>query len=231
MDRCSVGGRSGSNLTGPVRAYISEGAVEGPLKHEPNPRRLSVTYPQPAPSSPADRDREWIARIRAGDYDAFVAFFRAYYGPAREFATRLLSSPDEAEDIVQDVFFAIWQRRESWVVTSKLASYVYGAVRNRAIAQFRHRRVRGRVEGLLSAMLDRKTNCADDELMAADLEAAIRRGIDQLPPRCREVYELRWYHQLSYVEIAQIVGISMKTVEAHVTTALKALRARVRDLP
>lgn len=189
-----------------------------------------MTYAQPTPP-PADRDREWIARIRAGDYDAFVAFFRAYYGPAREFAARLLGSSDAAEDIVQDVFFAIWQRRESWVVTSRLASYVYGAVRNRAIAQFRHRRVRIRVESLIAARRDRRVPRADDDLMAADLEAAIRRTIDQLPPRCREVYELRWYHQLSYAEIAHILGVSIKTVEAHVTTALRALRARVRDLP
>lgn len=193
-----------------------------------NPQPL-VTHPQP--SSPhADRDRDWIARIRAGDYDAFVACFRAYYGPMREFAARLLGSDDAAEDVVQEVFFAVWQRRETWVVTSGLSSYLYGAVRNRAVSQLRHRRIRTRVQGLIRGVLERDVRRPDDELAAADLDAAIGRTIERLPARCREVFELRWYHQLSYAEIAELLDISVKTVETHVTTALKALRTRVREL-
>jgi RNA polymerase sigma-70 factor (ECF subfamily) len=188
-----------------------------------------VTRPQPS-STHTDRDREWIARIRAGDYDAFIACFRAYYNPALGLATRLLGSQDGAEDVVQDVFFRIWQRRETWVVTSNLSAYLHGAVRNRVTSHFRHRRVRTRFEGFVQEIFDRGGRCPDDDVIAADLDAAIQRIIDGLPSRCREVYELRWCHQLSYAEIAHILGISLKTVEAHVTTALKRLRAKLPDL-
>src|SRR5260221_5189622 len=110
-------------------------------------------HPQSTPGQP-DLDREWIARIRAGDYDAFVACFRAYYGPALAFATHLLGSRDGGEDVVQDVFFAIWQRRETWIVTSSLGAYIHGAVRNRVATQFRHRRVRSRFEGFVKDIFD-----------------------------------------------------------------------------
>ena len=188
-----------------------------------------MSHSQPS-SAQVERDRDYVTRIRAGDYDAFVAVFRAYYGPAREFAGRLLRDEDAAEDVVQDVFFTIWRRRETWVVTSSLASYIYGAVRNRAVTQLRHRRVRARLEGFVRGALDRAVPRPDADALAIDLDAVVRRAIDRLPRRCREVYELRWYHQLSYVEIAHMLSISVKTVEAHVAMALKVLRAQIRDL-
>lgn len=190
-----------------------------------------MTQPHPSTAHTA-RDREWIARIRAGDYDAFVACFRAYYGSALAFASHLLGTGEEdaAEDVVQDVFFAIWQRRETWVVSTSLGAYIHGAVRNRVATQFRHRRVRRRLEGFVREVFDRDVRRPDADIVAADLDATVRRLIEQLPSRCREVYELRWHHQLSYAEIAHLLGISVKTVETHVTTALKHLRTSLPDL-
>lgn len=189
-----------------------------------------MTHPHVFPSATAERDRDWVARIRAGEYDAFVACFRAYYGPVRAFAARLLDSEDAAEDVAQDVFFGIWQRRETWEVTSGLASYLYGAARNRAASQIRHRRVRAKVADAVRRMLDRDVSRPDEDMLAADLDAAVRQCIEGLPARCREAFELRWYHQLTYAEIGQLLGVSVKTVETHVTTGLKALRRRAAEL-
>lgn len=189
----------------------------------------SVTNSQLS-SAQVERDGEWVVRIRAGDYDAFVACFREYYGRALAFAARLLGTSDGADDVVQDVFFAIWQRRETWVVTSNLGSYIHAAVRNRVVAQFRHRRVRRLGERFVRQIFDRDVYSPHEEVAAADLDVAIGRIIQNLPPRCRAVYELRWYHQLSYAEIAHVLGVSIKTVEAQVAIALKRLRAKIPSL-
>ena len=85
----------------------------------------------PLPLSPLELD--WVARIRAGDGAAFEAMFRQYYEPLLRFALTYLPVRESAEDLVQDVFYRIWEHRERWAVRTTLAAYLYAAVRHRAL--------------------------------------------------------------------------------------------------
>ena len=86
-------------------------------------------------------ERDWVARIRGGDAPAFEALFHAYHAPLCAFANRLVGVRDLAEEIVQEVFLYIWERRETWDVRSSVKSYLFTAVRNAAMSYLRHERV------------------------------------------------------------------------------------------
>ncbi len=183
---------------------------------------------RPSIETPSEQERALIDRVRAGDYEAFLVLFRAYHAPLERFGERLTGSSDTAEDIVQDVFVAIWERRETWDVRSGVHRYLYGAVRNRAFDCARRRALEARSDRTLASE-DGQERAADPAELA-EVRAAVARAIERLPARCRAVYRLRHYHELTYAEIAHVLGLSVKTVEMHVSSALKALRGRLQHL-
>jgi RNA polymerase sigma-70 factor (ECF subfamily) len=196
---------------------------------------LRPASPPPAvPLSPAE-ERELVERIRSSDAAAFARMVRRYSERLYDVARRHVESRAEAEDIVQDVLCAVWARRQSWTVTHGLAVYLYGATRNAAInghrrraLELRHARAVAAQEngegespsGMASAAM-----AADRALERKEIQAAVDAAIAALPPRCREVYTLRWKHHLKHTEIARILGISVKGVEAQLSRGAVVLRA------
>jgi RNA polymerase sigma-70 factor (ECF subfamily) len=180
----------------------------------------------------ADVEREWVARIRAGDERAFEAMFAAFYAPLVAFAHGIVRSQDAAEELVQDVFAWIWEARAEWRVDGALATYLYRAARNRALNHARHGRIVDRAAALAAAAgrvlgTAGRSPRADDALDANDIAARHRAVLGALPPRCREAYVLNRQHGLPYPEIARVLGVSVKAVEALLGRALKVLRAEL----
>jgi RNA polymerase sigma-70 factor (ECF subfamily) len=168
-------------------------------------------------------DRELQDRIRQGDHDAFDALFRATYASLVGVTRSIVRDADVAEEIVQDVLLELWRRRETLVVEDSLRAYLFRSTRNRALNHLRHLAVERRGEPYArgeSVVAPR----ADARLSATEMEAAIRDAIEKLPDRCREVFELSRLHGLKYSEIAQTLGISIKTVEAQMGKALRVMR-------
>src|SRR5258708_10536045 len=92
----------------------------------------------PATFKPTDAEAlGWVARVRRGDAKAFEAMFRAYYDTLIAYAWRISRSREIAEELVQDVFARIWERRAAWTATDSLAAYLHGAVRNEALQRIR----------------------------------------------------------------------------------------------
>ena len=190
-------------------------------------------YPSPRPPRRADpSEKEWPARVRAGDARAFEAMFKAYYDPLCRFVARYVGSRDVAEDVVEDVFVWIWQERERWDVRGPLRPYLFAAARCRAINHLRRDAVRDRAVPRLS--LD-PTYFADpapsDATIDADeLRGRIDRTLAALPARMREAFILSRDEGLSYDEVAFRMGISVKTVGVHIGRALAALRKAILPL-
>ena len=176
---------------------------------------------------------DYPSRIAAGDTTAFEAVFELYYEPLRRYAQRLLESREEAEDTVHDVFLRIWDRRAELAAVGDLGSYLYTSTRHTAINRLRRRRVESQSRERLTAAAERDATAltpeAEQLLADRELAATLQRAIDTLPPRQREVILLRW-QQRSYDEIAQQLGISPKTVAAHLARALEHLRATLAHL-
>ena len=178
-------------------------------------------------ASPDERSAEssLLARLRAGDRSAFEQIFREHFDGLAGFVYRLTRSRAIAEELVQDLFLEIWMRRERLVITETLRTYLFRAARNRA---FNHLR-RNKLERLwrLRQPQPEETGAVDDEHSSDELAAAIRAAVASLPDRCREIFLLSREQNLTYAEIAQVLGLSIKTVETQMGRALKALRTRL----
>jgi len=173
-----------------------------------------------------DADERALAdRVRAGDMDAFEALYRRYWERLYGFAFRYVRSKEDAEEIVQEVFFRIWRGREHWVPAGAVRNYLYLAVRNSA---------RDRAERAAVARrwrLGQRETAVEIQstLETADLVAAVERALAELPAKRAEVCKLRLVAELSYAQIAQRLRICEKTVETQLARGLKFLRERLHD--
>ena len=184
-------------------------------------------------SAPESAERQLLTRIRAGDSSAFEELFKAHYEGMCALAYSFVRSRDAAEDIVSNVFRSLWARHLEWEPRGPAQTYLLTATRNEAINLLRRlRRERGVEErvhaGEAVPALAGSAPTPDDAVLALELTADIERAASRLPPRCREVFFLRWREGLRSREIADRMGISLKTVEMQMTRAFRALREVLR---
>ncbi len=195
------------------------------------PRPFFSPHAAPTPAGAAD-DRALAERLCAGDLAAFEAIFRRYFKPLCAFAYGVVRSPETAEELVQDTLFRIWEIRESLELHTSLKSYLYKATQNRALQHLAHARVARRFEERTRAewphtVEPQARESTDDRVHAEELATAVERVVAELPERCRQAFLLSREHHLSYTEIAQVMGISAKTVELQIGRALRTLRERL----
>jgi RNA polymerase sigma-70 factor (ECF subfamily) len=131
-----------------------------------------------------------------------------------------------AEEIVQDVMLELWRRRESLARDTSPQAYLFQSTRNRALNHVRHEQVERRGEPILTTEADIEAS-APTKLLEEEIQVALRSAVSELPERCREVFELSRIHGLKYSEIATVLGISVKTVEAQMGKALRSLRVKL----
>jgi RNA polymerase sigma-70 factor (ECF subfamily) len=163
---------------------------------------MSFPHGSPAPTDRSPdgaltaRDRTLVECVRRGEESAVEAIFAEYYDPLCRFAYGYVRSRAQAEEIVADVFLALWRQRALWQPTAGVARYLYGAVRNRALNEIRHARVSERWserEAGEVVALDQHlvVAAAEERLVEADLAALVHGVVAQMPPRTRRVFELR----------------------------------------
>ena len=163
-----------------------------------------------------------ISRVRAGDRKAFDELCRKYYAMLVSYA-RLFLRDDWAEDVVQDVFYNVWQRRETLDDSNSLYKYLLRSVYNRSLNYLdKNRRAgeygayyRERIAALGSSYYAPDNSPVVQKLYNDDLRASLDAAIESLPPKCREVFRLSYIEDLSNREIGEQLGISPRTVENH----------------
>lgn len=188
-----------------------------------------MALPKTTPLATADSDRVLAARLRDGDESAFNAIFADWYAPLVRFAKRIVGDSARSEEVVQDTMLALWRARSALDPHVSPQAWLFHATRNRALNVVRHDGIAARAEPRLAISLQQEawdhSADADHALAQAELHAAIESAVAALPPRCREVFVLSRTHGLRQAQIALRLGISTKTVEAHITIALRVLRA------
>lgn len=197
-------------------------------------RSDSLRFPCPSEAGAQLDEQDLVERVRAGDVRAFEQLFTMYYGSLCGFVDSYVHSEAIAEEVVSDLFRRIWERRAEWTPAKSVATYLFGAARNRALDHLKHARVERRAAAILTfgnrvPAMGTPPLGADAAVRAAELEAAIERAVEALPERCRAVFTLRRRHHLSYAEIAGTMGTTVKTVEVQIGLALKALRKSLVD--
>jgi len=175
--------------------------------------------------SPPDeaRDLELMGRLQSGDPSALDALVELYWPRLVAYVDKLLGSIDAAEDVVQSAFVRLWEARASWKPTGAPHAYLYRIARNLALDERKWRRVR---KSWLKRERAWSRAAPSPEVIAMDLELAVamKQAIETLPERRREVFTLARLHDLSYREVAEIMGISTATVANQLALCLAHLR-------
>ena len=169
-------------------------------------------------------ERSLILRLIEGDEDAFCELYATYKNRLIYFAMRFLKSREYAEDVFQDAFTVVWQSRRFINPDASFSSYLYTIMRTRILNQLRNAANEEKLkESILSQALD-YTEDTKREVMLNDLKSLISHALQQLTPRQREIFEMSREAQLSHKEIADKLGISVNTVQEHISTSLKLIR-------
>ncbi len=159
--------------------------------------------------------------------ERFALLFRERYAELCHFVLQFVRSRPVAEELVQDLFLRIWERRQSWEEELPSRSYLYQAARNRALDHLKHEGIAERASAYQPDKDEALTPDVDQQLDAEDLRTALHTAIEQLPDRTRQVFILCKGHGLTYPQVAEALGISVKTVEAQMGRAFRILRQRL----
>jgi RNA polymerase sigma-70 factor (ECF subfamily) len=155
------------------------------------------------------------------------SLFKTYYKPLVVFATRLIRDRLDAEDIVQEVFAQIWKKKEKLEYGEKISSYLFGAVKNACLNNVRHLKVIQRYEHEAKY----RTSIIENPhhyMMLQEIEQKIDATLNTLPKKTKDVFLMSRYEQKKNREIADVLNISIKMVEAHMSKVLAALRSSLR---
>ncbi|MCB0631833.1 MAG: RNA polymerase sigma-70 factor [Lewinella sp.] len=158
----------------------------------------------------------------------FESLFRSHFRYLCNFAQQYVTDADAAQDICQKVFIRLWERREQMDPKQSIKSYLFTAVKNRCLNHIRdHKKYRSQILDLECGDFDMVTE--EEQLDVEELQTKIEQALSTLPEKCRQVFEMSRYQGMKYREIAEELDISQKTVEAHMSKAMKALRIQLKD--
>lgn len=174
-------------------------------------------------------DAEISTALKNGNEKVYEHLFRTYYSRLCNYADSLLKEEEEAEEIVQQIFLKLWEKRMELTGISSFKSYLYRMVYNACLNRIRHEKVRRDYADDYKNTTSEAGESSAKKVVAKELEGLIAEAIDKLPEQCRMVFKLSRFEELKYSEIADHLGISIKTVENHMGKALKILRTELRD--
>jgi RNA polymerase sigma-70 factor (ECF subfamily) len=176
---------------------------------------------------PTEDHNQILDRLRNDDQTALQELFNSSYLPVCTTIKRFIQDHALVEDLAQEVFVRFWEKRHSLQINSSLHGYLRRMAINEALGYLRRNRL---YTEDIDAQPDvgGKTPDVEKQLLHSELEGQIRAAIDKLPPRCRTVFQLSRYEEMTYQEIADKMDISIKTVENQMGKALRVLREELQ---
>ena len=169
-----------------------------------------------------------ISLIKEGNEQAFEKIFREYFKSLHAYAYTFMKDDEQAEEIVQNVFCRIWEKRVLLKTDGSLKAYLYRAVHNESLNYLKHQKTRTAFR-VLHQDEEHTSPEASDKLMVAELDGHIRKALQELPLQCRIIFQLSRFENLKYQQIADQLNISVKTVENQMGKALKVLRLKLAE--
>jgi len=175
--------------------------------------------------TPPNNDREFFDLLSTDAEKAFEWLFRRYFSELCQVVYRVAHDEHLAQDLVQEVLYELWRKRDKLTISISLRAYLKRAVLNRTLNHLRDNRKWSSEERMPEIAVEESDPV--DLLRSEELQEMIDAAIDELPEKCRMVFVLSRYEELSYRDIATELGIAEKTVENQVSKALKYLRQRL----
>lgn len=165
------------------------------------------------------------------DQQAFKELYLLYFDRLYKFAFSILHSSEFAEEAVNDVFLNIWQKRNRLKTIDNLSNYLYIATKNTSfnyLSKFRKERNTTLDEVLVRFEIDELT--PETAFFTSEVRTEIEQAINQLPPKTKLVFQMAKVEGLKYKEIAEVLNISVNTIDNHIATAIKKLSVVLKNL-
>lgn len=182
-----------------------------------------------------ENEQQLLDRLKNNDEIAFKVIYTNYFSRLYYFIFEFIPVKDLAENIVQDTFFTLWNKRKELKDNTNLTSYLYTVAKKNCLYRLRNKRYQ---QKLFSKSVDIRElelnldtlNTIDTSVIAFhELEQIIEKTLEELPPQCRRVFELSRFKEMKNREIAEELNISVKTVEGHISKGLKIFKIALKD--
>lgn len=167
--------------------------------------------------------------IHTNVQDTFDQIYLKYYSRMYRFAKQYVLFDEDAENIVQDVFLLLWEKREVLQIETSISSYLFSLVKNRSLNYLRHKTIADEYKQELEAKLSSLEMLNDSFSTDEDIENILTSAIEKLPERCREIFLKSRMEGKKYREIAEEMKLSVNTIENQMAIALKKLRTELKD--
>lgn len=170
--------------------------------------------------------------MKEQDIKHFELLFRQLQPKLFAFCCKYIEDEEQARDFVQECFINLWENYDS--VQSSYESYLFTAVRNRCLSHFRSLKVHAGYEESIAYRIKEIEIHPEmpeplTDIYLKEIDTLLKNSIDKLPPKCRSIFRMSRYEEMKNSEIAEALGVSIRTVEAQIYTALKILKAQFRD--
>ena len=173
-------------------------------------------------------DTSLFKRIKLGDEQAFEILFNAFYPSLCHYAFQFIGEEETAEEITQDIFVKLWEKRFSLDIETSVKNYLFRSVKNRCLNLIQHNKVKNQHAGQIMERAVQELN-PSQYFLEPGLAEKIEAAINSLPEKRQEIFRLSREEGLKYKEIAEKLNISVKTVEAQMGLALKFLRKQLKE--
>ncbi|MDP2114534.1 MAG: RNA polymerase sigma-70 factor, partial [Bacteroidota bacterium] len=168
-------------------------------------------------------EKDLIVRLKSGDQTAFELLFHFYYPGLVMYAIQFTTDRMEAEEIVQDFFVRFWQRHQQIIPSDSLKSYLFLSVKNGSLNFLKHKKIEEKYIRSMTELSNNHLVYDPDLYIASELQEKIKKSIDLLPEKCREIFIMSRMRGLKNEEIAAELNLSKRTVETQISKALKVL--------
>lgn len=176
-----------------------------------------------------ETDKQVLCYIKDGDIDAYGAIFKEYYPELCKRAARYLVDPADAEEVVQDLFIKLWEKRDSIVINTSLPAYLHTAVSNHAINYWKIKKRLPKHPGGTAEIENLETAALDESIIYEDLEKQLNTLLKKMPEKRRMIFQMSRFENMKNHEIAKELKISIKTVEYNLSRALSFLEKNLKD--
>jgi RNA polymerase sigma-70 factor (ECF subfamily) len=167
------------------------------------------------------------SKVKSGDTEAFELLFKKYYPQLCILSRRYTNNINDAREVVQKLFIYLWEHRDELTVNFSFRSYLYRAIKYNSIRYIEN----DKKTGIRMDVLPENDQSREffDHIEYAELQGKILETVNALPDQCKKVFMLSRFEQLKYAEIAEKLNLSVKTVESHITKALRILHENLND--
>lgn len=175
------------------------------------------------------KEKESTTRLLISDKEGFESLFHLHYSDLCSYAHHFIKDFAASEEIVQDLFVNLWAKKDDLQIKASLKSYLFQSTKNRCLNLIKHIEIRENYKDINQERRTEQESFAGQEMEEAELSSKIELVISELPTERQKIFRMSRFEDLKYKEIAEELGISIKTVENQMSKALRYLRDKLAD--